>query len=294
MIMEVVNTNNSIDFRCRDCFIRGFDRLLRKFNLSDDIKDSLKKFVLEQTQDFSLKMAPLVQRNLNREFIRLTGISDPYKLEKMESNRIAMDLTEKYKAELLCAGHHFESVVKLAIAGNVMDYGAFESFDVNSALVKALNTDLAINHLDLLYKEIQSANLILYLGDNAGEIAFDKLFIENCLSDKVVYAVKESPILNDVTFNDAQQIGMSKVAKVISNGYDAPSTILSECSDEFLDYFQKADVIISKGQGNLEGLLDENDPRIFFLLMVKCDVIAEKLNVPKDSFVVINVAYEKQ
>lgn len=81
---------------------------------------------------------------------------------------------------------------------------------------------------------------------------------------------------------------MNLVADVISNGYDAPSTVLSDCSEEFLHHYKEADLIISKGQGNFEGLIEENDPRIFHLLMVKCDVVAELLHVEKDSFVVCN------
>jgi hypothetical protein len=81
---------------------------------------------------------------------------------------------------------------------------------------------------------------------------------------------------------------MDLVTKVISNGYDVPSTVLKKCSAEFLEVYLSADLIISKGQGNLEGLIFENDPRIYFLLMVKCDVIAEALNVEKGSFVVVN------
>ena len=96
------------------------------------------------------------------------------------------------------------------------------------------------------------------------------------------------PVINDVTMEDAEYTGIKDVTNVISNGFDAPSTIPSESSSEFQHYFNKADVIISKGQGNLEGLIPLNDKRIFYLLMVKCDVMAEFLNVEKGSFVVFN------
>jgi len=108
------------------------------------------------------------------------------------------------------------------------------------------------------------------------------------MHNNVVFAVRGYPVLNDATLADAQEIEMDKIADIISNGFDAPSTILSQCSSEFLDVYNSADLIISKGQGNLEGLIGERDPRLFFLLMVKCNVIGERLNVKKGSIVVFN------
>ena len=109
----------------------------------------------------------------------------------------------------------------------------------------------------------------------------------------VTFAVRGAPALNDVTLEDAYQVEMDKVARVISNGNDVASTIVKECSSEFQEIFQEADLIISKGQGNLEGLIYQNDPRIFFLLVAKCDVIAQLLGVEKGSFVVYNTQLPK-
>jgi len=128
----------------------------------------------------------------------------------------------------------------------------------------------------------------LYLGDNAGEIVFDKIFIETIMHNNLTYVVRGASILNDATLEDAKNTGMDLAADVFSNGYGAPSTILRKCSREFQKVFQEADLIISKGQGNLEGLITHHDPRIFFLLMVKCDVIADLLQVQKGDFVVYN------
>jgi hypothetical protein len=169
-----------------------------------------------------------------------------------------------------------------------MDYGANQVFDVHKTITKVLSSDFAIDHSIILKQRIKEAKRILYLGDNAGEIVFDKLFIETIMHPDLVFAVKDAPVLNDVTIQDAKEVGMYEVADVISNGYDASSTLLEKCSKEFLDVYRSADLIISKGQGNLEGLIDEKDPRIFFLFMVKCDVIAERVGVEKGSFVVYN------
>jgi uncharacterized protein with ATP-grasp and redox domains len=114
------------------------------------------------------------------------------------------------------------------------------------------------------------------------------LFIETIKHKDLVYVVRGAPVINDATMEDAEYIGMKNTTIVISNEYDAPSTIVHKSGKVFQHYFEKADLIISKGQGNLEGLLPLNDKRIFFLLMVKCDVMAELLNVGKESFVVYN------
>jgi uncharacterized protein with ATP-grasp and redox domains len=102
----------------------------------------------------------------------------------------------------------------------------------------------------------------------------------------LIYAVRGAPVINDATLDDATYVGMDIVADVVSNGYDAPSTVLEHCSAEFMEVFNRADVIISKGQGNLEGLLGQTNKAVYFLLMVKCEVIADALGVKKGDFVV--------
>jgi uncharacterized protein with ATP-grasp and redox domains len=151
-----------------------------------------------------------------------------------------------------------------------------------------LKSKFAVDKSMELKEKINSAKKILYLGDNAGEIVFDRLFIETLMHNNVTYVVKGKPILNDVTLQDAEAVGMDMVADVVSNGHGAPSTIVEKCNRQFRKLYEEADLIISKGQGNLEGLIAQKDARVFFLLMVKCEVIAEVLKVKKGDFVVFN------
>lgn len=278
------------DYRCFFCFTRAFGRLIEEENLSRKDKNSFVRdmaFLYMRTDgNFS---APALSAELHEVLRKYSQNPDPYKQVKMESNLLALDMYCDLKNKVLNSDEPFNTAMRLAIAGNIVDYAATNgNFDLKSTIESVLNSDFAINHTQALKESILKANSILYLGDNAGEIVFDKLFIENIMHPHLTFAVRGAPVINDITFEDSDFIGMSEVADVISNGSNAPSTILNRCSAEFQDMFYNADVIISKGQGNLEGLLGKTNKNIFYLLMVKCDVIADALKVKKGDFVVYN------
>ncbi len=278
--------NNIIDKRCSACFLKTYRRLFKKFNVSSETQHIFLAYfdtVIEKHQN-----RLDIQKKLHYKFYELVGTFDPFDEEKKNSNAIGLHLYEKYQPQVLSAKNPFDMALRLAIAGNIMDYAASNNFDIQETINKVLKTSFAIDNSQLLYQKIKKAKKILYLGDNAGEIVFDKLFIETVMPQKVIFAVRNAPILNDVTLKEAKEVGLEKTAKIVSNGFNGPSTILSQCSKEFLEIYARADLIISKGQGNYEGLMDENDARLFFLLMTKCDVIAEKLKVQKGSFIVYN------
>ncbi len=277
-----------MDDRCKTCFTNNYDKLLKKFPLTGCQSLEFCAFFDRLMDNGEDKITPLIQRELLHKFRDMNGITDPYLKEKEKSNKIALKLYKQWKPKVLASANPFSLSLRMAIAGNIMDYGTDQEFDVHETIHKAMHVDFAIDDSALLMHKIQEAKNILYLGDNAGEIVFDKLFLETIAHKHVVYAVRGAPVLNDATLKDAREIGIDLVADVISNGYDAPSTVLSQCSSEFLEVYNSADLIISKGQGNLEGLISERDPRLFFLLMVKCDVIGEVLNVKKGSVVVFN------
>ena len=130
--------------------------------------------------------------------------------------------------------------------------------------------------LERLRRRVQETKSILYLADNAGEIVFDRLLIEQLPRDRVTVAVKGGPVINDATREDAEAAGLIDLVEVIDNGSDAPGTILEQCSPSFQRRFAEADLVIAKGQGNYETLNDV--PReVFFLLKVKCPVIARDI-----------------
>jgi uncharacterized protein with ATP-grasp and redox domains len=118
-----------------------------------------------------------------------------------------------------------------------------------------------------------AARSILYLADNAGEIVFDRLLIERLPAGRVTVVVRGAPVINDATRADAQVAGLDRIAEIIDNGSDAPGTVLEDCSAQFRERFESADVIIAKGQGNFE-TLSAAGANICFLLKIKCPVLA--------------------
>jgi damage-control phosphatase, subfamily I len=275
------------DYRCFFCFARAFERLIEKDNLQPEEK---KQFAYDMfglfndvKYDFSI---PELSRELHVLLKQYSNNPDPYKKEKKQSNDLVIGMYPELKDIIFQSGNYFDTALRLAIAGNIIDFGISNTFDLQSTINKVLNSEFAIDDSLQLKQSLSAAKTVLYLSDNCGEMVFDKLFIETIMHPNLIYAVRGEPVINDVTLEDAKYVEMELVADVISNGYDAPSTLLDHCSSEFLEVFNLADVIISKGQGNLEGLLGNTTKDIYFLLMVKCEVIADVLGVKKGDFVV--------
>jgi len=277
------------DYRCFYCFTRAFEKLLQIENISVDAKNSFTHDMVSMYhKNWGDLNSPEFARELHCLLKSYTLNTDPYKEEKKRYNDLAIKLVTDLKNNVLKSADPFGTALRLAIAGNIIDFAVNDKFDLQATIEMALKTEFALDHSRQLKNAVNNSESVLYLGDNAGEIVFDKLFIETINHPRLIYAVRGAPVINDATLDDSEYIGMNRVAKVISNGYDAPSTIVHKSSSEFQDYFNKADLIISKGQGNLEGLLPMNDNRIYFLLMVKCDVMAEFLKVGKGNLVVFN------
>jgi len=220
---------------------------------------------------------PEIGREVYRIIAEMTGVYDPYKEIKERCTRQALSLYPELKKRVHSSKDRLMSAVRVAIAGNVIDFGANADFDLKSDVKTILSQDFAINHYREFCEAIDKAKKILYLADNAGETVFDRLLIEE-LPKPVIYVVREKPVINDAVREDAIAARIDEKAEIMSSGTDAPGTILNLCSEEFLKVYRSADLVISKGQGNYEGLSEEDKP-IFFLLKTKCQVIARDIGV---------------
>ena len=271
---------------CIPCFYRqaldaariaGTDEIKQK-QIVDKISQLIPDFPLEASP-------PEMGREIYSLVGKISGVKDPFKEIKENSNKFALKLYPKLKQEIENSEDRLLAAAKLSIIGNIIDYGAKNSLNVAEEIDYLFKGNFIINNKNnsttFKYNQFKEAlnkvDTIIYLADNAGEVVFDRLLIEELVKElgkEVIYVVKGKPIINDALIEDAIFCGINKVTKITSSGSDAPGTILKHCSPEFMELYQDAELIISKGQGNYEALSEE-DKSIFFLLRAKCPVIAE-------------------
>ena len=259
-----------------DCFPCFLSQALRVGRIATDDEKKIKRLLDEVgmlLKDIPLDSTPPETGRLIYQKAReITGKFDPYKEIKSETTRKALALYPSLKKRVETSKDKLLTGLRIAIAGNVIDFGVNENFDIEDGVHALLNKDLAICDYDRFRECLNQANEILYIGDNAGECVFDRILIEQ-MKKPVTYVVRDVPVINDATYEDAAEAGIDKVADILSSGTDAPGTILNTCRAEFKRVYDSSKFIISKGQGNYEALSNERRP-IFFLLKVKCPVIA--------------------
>ena len=263
---------------CIPCFFRQALAAAKKSTDDEMIHRRVLNSVAFMIPELALAVTPPeIAQQVYRIVYEITGDNDPYRNVKKRADDLAMSCYPRMKDMVVYSCDPLQTACKLAIAGNAIDLGAQEEYgNMNTIIEESLCCDLDLDDYKRFKHRITDASLILYVGDNAGEVVFDRILIEQIQkmnTNKIVYVVRGKPIINDATIDDAVRVGLDKVAKVISSASDAPATILSQCSPELKDVFDSADVIIAKGQGNYESLSNRSG-NIFFFFKVKCPVIA--------------------
>ena len=244
--------------------------------LLDEVGAMIKQIPMENTP-------PETGAIIYKKISEITGNYDPYKAMKKTNIEHALHLYPELKEKVKKSDDRLLTAIRLAVAGNVIDLGVDKEFNIVEDVEKILHQEFAVFDYEFFKQELQKAKKILYIGDNSGEAVFDKILIEE-LGKPVTFVVREIPIINDITIKEAKQIGIDKIAKIISSGTTAPGTILGLCNKDFIQIFNDADMIISKGQGNYEGLSGINRS-IFFLLKAKCPVIARNIGVRENDII---------
>ena len=275
-------------FDCIPCFICQTVEAARIATSDQKLQEKILREVLRAVSKMNLSKSPPVMMQYMYRLIReISGSQDPYKKLKDSFNKLALDIYPDLSDRVKKASDPFEAAVRFAIAGNIIDSGAVHNLNksyIIETIEQAMSQKLSGN-IEKLRIAINSANKILYLGDNTGEIVFDKLLIEQLPLDRVTFVVRGYPVINDATMIDAKVTGMTDLVEVIDNGSDAPGTVLEDCSEEFIQHFSDADLIIAKGQGNYE-TLSSTDKSIFFILKAKCPVIAKNISCEIGSLII--------
>jgi hypothetical protein len=186
----------------------------------------------------------------------------------------------------------FEAAVRVSIAGNVIDFGTGKGtesrIDLHGALRKYLEWDIFINEIEPLKEAVKAAGTILFLGDNAGETVLDRPLLSMLKTERLIYAARGGPIINDATVKDAVLAGIGLHAEVMSTGAILPGTVPGRSSPEFQQLYREADLVISKGQGNFETLSElPRNGRTFMLFVIKCSLAARQLGGEEGDMVVM-------
>jgi hypothetical protein len=250
----------------------------------ENVQEKILREVLIELKGMDWKTSPpeiahVVHRIVRKE----SGDDDPYRAVKKKYNDIALKMYPDLKRMVDRSPTPLLTAVRLAIAGNVIDYGVGLDFDLDGTISGVLKKEFKLYDLPEFMRTLKTARNLTYLADNAGEIVFDKILLETILEeyniDKILFAIKGAPIINDATEEDAMYIGVDGIPGIefLKVGIGVPGTGMERSSKEFLNVLAQSDMVIGKGQGNYEALSDRG--RIFFLLMAKCPVIAKDLGV---------------
>ena len=274
-------------FDCIPCFIRQALDSARLATPDEAVQERVVREALRAGAEMDLRQTPpAMAQHIHRAIREFAGQGDPYREIKDWSNRMALTLYPTLRTRVEDSNRPMETAIRLVIAGNVIDFGVnshLSETQVRESITHALSAPLE-GDVEEFCSALSGADRILYLADNAGEIVFDRLLIEQLPPGKVTVAVKGFPAINDATLADAEAAGIHQVAEVIENGSDAPGTILDDCSESFRDRFDKADLVVAKGQGNYE-TLSEVDKDIYFLLKAKCPVIARDIGCQEGAMI---------
>ncbi|MFO7864495.1 MAG: ARMT1-like domain-containing protein [Salinivirgaceae bacterium] len=273
---------------CFFCHLKTLEKQIEKFEPSETVRQNMIAAFVQRFGELQGKNNPEVARELHAIIRNHIGETDPYSKEKAEGNRKALELLPQWTARIKKASNPVFEAFKLALAANIIDFGPNHQFDIEQDIERLYNQELAVNDFQALNKRLKTARRVFYIGDNAGEIVFDKFLLEQIDVPEKYFGVRGAPIINDALLSDANETGIDKIATIISNGNDAPSTLLHLCTDDFNAVFNTSDLIIAKGMGNFEGLMNMNDERLFFALVVKCQAIGDLLGQKKGDTVLIN------
>jgi len=284
-----------INFDCMPCYVNQAIEASGYAEMSEEARWEAVKTVCRELSDIDRSSpSAKVGQKVHKTIRDYSELEDPYLKKKRLSNEKAKKFFDYFEEKVKNSPDPLNSGAKLAAAGNIVDFGPRGDFDIETALEDSLTEEFAIDHWPYLSSKLENSSHILYFADNSGEIIYDKLFIQTLLRDspveEIALVVKDGPFLNDVTLKDAKALNLDKVdglkLKTVDNGDRGKSPEL--WSSEVENWIDVYDLTISKGQANYEGLSSYNKPDLFFLLVVKCQLVERSVGAEVGSKVLIN------
>ena len=275
-----------------DCLPCIFRQVLESARMATDdeklIREIMNKYAKIIPEIDNNTMAPIIAGKMQKIIKNKTGVSDPYQEFKNKNLQQVERFLPVVKKEINRADDSIFAALIMSAMGNSIDAGVSLNVDIENNIEMALDNGFAYSDYDKFKKELLNAEKLLIIADNVGEALFDRILLKelNDYDIEITYAVREIPVLNDISKKEAFMLGLNEYANIIKSGSTAPGMVMEEASDVFINAYENADIIISKGQGNLEGL-SEVDKEIYFLLKAKCDLVANLLDVNVGDFVFI-------
>lgn len=279
-----------LDPECVGCIINQSVRVASAIEASPLLAQKLKSYVEDASRDFDFSQTPPeVASSVYEGMARLAGMDDLYAKAKESATQKALSLIPSLEQKIATCKNPLLTATKIAVAGNVIDLAAAIEFDLHEELEKIFETPFATDDFSKLEAALPHAKTIVYLGDNAGEHIFDKLYIQTLRllypHAKIYYFVRGNPIINDVTMQEALACGLDSVCEVVDSGVNTPGFIFERATPHAKELFMSADLVLSKGMGNYESLSPAPRGDIVFLLKVKCQVVANSLSLKSGDIV---------
>lgn len=265
---------------CAECL---YDK---QMHLTDDAKylSEIKEIIDNRDEDDT---SPYLVYKFNRVYERYFGKKAPYREIKKKYNDLVLSVEQSVRNRIEASEDPLAKALAYARVGNYIDFGAMNDVDEETFLSLLDNAQLQDRDAEVIRSfvgQCGAARRFLLITDNCGEIVLDKLFLEQLhrrFSDLVIdVLVRGDEVLNDATQEDAEYVGIDRLARVISNGLPIAGTVYSMLPDQAKEAVDRADVILAKGQGNYESLCNQG-MHIFYLFLCKCELFTSRFQVPK-------------
>ncbi len=280
-----------IDFKCYDCIFKLILELSEQLGSDGETRKRLANAMLEKFVEVSARggSPPELLAHLWGEIrFEASGCADPMKEIKRNSTKLGLRLLPRLREAVRDSDDPFAAAVRLAAAGNIIDYGIFRDLDLARAeesILAVLDEPYDRAAAAELQRRMDEADSIFYMLDNCGEAVIDRLLMEP-YREKLTVGVRGKPVLNDVTPEDAAASGID-FAPVVDTGDATAGVSFTRSKPEFLEKLESASLVIAKGQGNFESMEHLFRKPVFYLFRAKCSVITTLLGCPANSIQII-------
>lgn len=273
------------DTRCVDCFRKGLRGFLSRSGIEGKrAEELLEGYIFRIGSELDANPPPVAGAPVYREIRGLSGEKDIYLPEKHRFTDMLLDGRSRLISRFNSEDDPVSAALLASTWGNLIDVAQGKELPREKELLELFSVPLSVDDTGDFLEKLARARSIVIFGDNAGETVLDRLFLELLeFHGHVYYTVRPAPMLNDAVRSDAERAGLDAFCTIVDTGFDAPTILPRMVSSHLASLLDEADLILSKGQGNLEGLFGARDSRLYYSFVVKCSVIADAVNLPEGS-----------